>query len=130
MNMVGIRPKQFVDQHDYHIMKQSKGQGIYDHARYIGLYSTIEQQIRADTMLLRQIYKKEHKQFEEQIKQVENKRPPEYHLNQMRDQIIHNYSNFVTRDREDPLGYFEIPYTSEIQTPKLDEFFSERKIKR
>ena len=48
----------------------------------------------------------------------------------MRDQIILNYSNIVTRDREDPLRYFEIPYTSEIQTPKLDEFSSERQIKR
>ena len=40
---VGIRPKQFVDQHDYHVMKQSKVQGAYDHDRYIGPYSTIEQ---------------------------------------------------------------------------------------
>ena len=51
MSMVGIRPKQFVDQHDYHKMKQSKVQGIYDHDKYTGPYSAIEQLIRADAML-------------------------------------------------------------------------------
>ena len=75
MSMVGIRPKQFVDQNDYHVMKQSKVQGAYDHDRYIGPYSAIGQQTRADSMLWRQIYKEEQKQFEVQIKQEENKRP-------------------------------------------------------
>ena len=54
--MVGIRPKQFVNHHNYHVMKESKVQSPYDDDRYIGPYSTIEQQIRADAMLLRQIY--------------------------------------------------------------------------
>ena len=31
--MVGIRPKQIVDQHDYHVMKQGKVQDTYDHDR-------------------------------------------------------------------------------------------------
>ena len=39
-------------------------------------------------MLLRQIYEGEQKQFEKQIKRVENRRSYEYHLNQVRDQII------------------------------------------
>ena len=86
--MVGIRPKQFVDQHDYHIMKQSKVQGT--------------QQIRADIMLSRQMYEDKQKQFEEQIKQLENKRSNEYHLNQMRGHIIPDQSNFVIKDRVDP----------------------------
>ena len=43
--MVQIRPKPFVNQHNYHVMKPSQVQGAYDHDRYIGLYSTIEQQI-------------------------------------------------------------------------------------
>ena len=55
-NMLGIRPKPFVNQHDYHVMKQSEIQGPYDQDRCIGLLSTIEQQIRAHGILLRQIY--------------------------------------------------------------------------
>ena len=75
-------------------------------------------------MLSRQICDEEQKQPE-----IENKRSNEYHLNQMRDQIIPNHSNFVTRDREDQLVHSEIPYKSEIQTPKLDEFSLQRQIK-
>ena len=59
-------------------------------------------------MLLRQMYDEEQKQFEEQIKQVEKERSHEYHLNQMRDQIIPNHSNFVIKDRKDQSAYFEI----------------------
>ena len=99
LSMVGIRPKPFVNQHNYHVMKQSKVHGTYDHNRYNGPYSTIEQQIRAAAMLSTQIYDVEQKQFEEQIKQVENIRSHEYHLNQMRDQIIPNHSNCMTRQR-------------------------------
>ena len=55
-SMVGLRPKQFVDQHDYQIMEQGKVQDTCDNDRYIGCYSTIELQIRADAMLSRQIY--------------------------------------------------------------------------
>ena len=51
-------------------------------------------------MLSRQMYK------EEQIKQVENKRSNENHLNQMRDQMIPNQSNFVIKDRDNPSAYF------------------------
>ena len=40
--MAGIRPKQFVDQHDYHVMKQDEVQDTYEHDRCIGPYSTIE----------------------------------------------------------------------------------------
>ena len=53
MSMAGIRPKQFVDQHDYHVMKQGTVQDTYDHDRCINPYFTIEQQIRADAMLQR-----------------------------------------------------------------------------
>ena len=97
MGVVGIRPKQIVEQHDYHGKKQSKVQGAYDHNRYICSYSLIEQQIRADAMLLRQLYEDEKRQFEEPLKQVENKRSNEYHLNQMRHQIILNQSKFVIK---------------------------------
>ena len=113
--MVGIGPKQIADQHDYHIMKQSKVQGAYGHDRYIDPYSTIEQQIRANAMLSRQIYGEEQNQFEEQIKQVQNKRSHEYHLDQMRDQIIPNQFNFVVRDREDPSAYCKIPYNQKYK---------------
>ena len=42
IDKMGIRPRQFVDQLDYHVMKQSTVQGAYDHARYIGSSGTIE----------------------------------------------------------------------------------------
>ena len=45
-------------------MKQGKVQDPYDNDRYIGPYATIEQQISADAMLLRLIYKEDQKQFE------------------------------------------------------------------
>ena len=73
ISTVGLRPKQFVDQYDYHVMKQDKVQYTNDD-RYIGQYSMIEQQIRADAILSRQIYE-EWKQFAKQIKQLENKDP-------------------------------------------------------
>ena len=89
MSMVELRQKQFVDQHDYHIMKQGKVEDTHND-RYLGLYSTLEQQIMAGTMLSRQIYEEEQKQFEKQIKQVENERSNEYHFNSMGRQTIPN----------------------------------------
>ena len=44
MSMVGLRTKQFVDQHDYHVMKQGKVQDMHDNDGYIGRYSIIEQE--------------------------------------------------------------------------------------
>ena len=85
---------------------------------------------KADAVLSRQIYKEEQNQYEEQIKQVENKSSHEYHLNQMRDQIFPSQYNFVIRNRNNPSAYFEIPYKSEIQTPRLGESSSKRQIKR
>ena len=35
MSMVGLRPKQFIDQHDYHEMKQGKVQVTQDNDMYI-----------------------------------------------------------------------------------------------
>ena len=102
MSMVGIKPEPFVNLHDYHVMKESEVQDAYDQDRYISLDFYNWKQIRADAMLSRQIYNEEQKQYEEQIKHVENKRPHEYHLNQMKDKILPNHSNFVTRDKEDP----------------------------
>ena len=64
-------------------MKQGKVQDIHDNDRYIGQYSTVEQQIRAEVMLSRQIYEEDQKQVEKQIKQVENKSSNEYHFNSM-----------------------------------------------
>ena len=66
MSTVGIRPKQFIGQHNYHEMEQGKVQVIHDNDMYIDLYSTVEQQIRADAILLSQIYEEEKKQFEKQ----------------------------------------------------------------
>ena len=57
--MVGIRPKLFVNQHDYNVMTLSQIQGVFDDDRYIGQYSTIKQQIKVDAMLSRQIYDEE-----------------------------------------------------------------------
>ena len=72
MSMVGLKPKQIVDQYDCHVMEQGKVQDTHGNDRYIGLYSTIEQQIRADAMLPRHIYEEEWKQFEKQIREIEN----------------------------------------------------------
>ena len=47
------KTKKFVDQHNYHVMKQGKVQDTHENDRYIGLYSTIEQQVSTDTMLSR-----------------------------------------------------------------------------
>ena len=69
----------------------------------------LNKQIRTDVKLLKQLYDEEHKQFKKQTKQVEKKRSCKYHLNQMRNPKIPNHSIFVTRDREDPSVYFEIP---------------------
>ena len=99
MSMVGLKPKQFVDHHDYHIMKQGKFQDTHDNDRYNGLHSSIEQQVRADAMLSRQIYKEELTQFEKQIKQVENKRSNEDNFKSMGRQTIPNPTNFVRKDR-------------------------------
>ena len=57
--MLGLRPNQLVDQHDNHVMEQGKLQDTHDNDRYIGLYTEIEQQIRAGARLSRQIYKEE-----------------------------------------------------------------------
>ena len=67
-------------------------------------------------MLSRQIYKEEQRQFEKQIKQVENKRSNEYHLNSMGKMTIPNQTNFVWKDREDSWTYFGVPYRTEMQT--------------
>ena len=40
---VGLRPKQFVDQHDYHVMEQGKVQITHDNDMYIDPYSIVEQ---------------------------------------------------------------------------------------
>ena len=36
MSTVGLIPKQFVDQNDYHVMEQGKVQDTHDNDRYIG----------------------------------------------------------------------------------------------
>ena len=99
MSTVGLRPKQFVDQHHYNIMKQGKTQDIHDNDRYIGQYSTIQWQIRADAMLSRLIYEEGQKQFEKLIKQVEYKRSNKYHSNLIRKQMILNQTNLMRKDR-------------------------------
>ena len=59
MSTVVLRPKQFIDQHDYHTMEQGKAQVTFNNDMYNDPYSTIEQQIRADAILSRQIYREE-----------------------------------------------------------------------
>ena len=81
-------------------------------------------------MLSRQIYGKEWKYFEKQIKQVENKRSNKYYFNSIRKQTFHNQTNFVIKDREDSLKYYGVPYRTEMQTPRLDKFTSDRKATR
>ena len=41
MSTVGLRPKQFIDQHDYHKMEQGKVQVTHADL-YINPYSTVE----------------------------------------------------------------------------------------
>ena len=86
--MVELQPKQPINQYDYCTMTQSKVQDIPNHDTYTTSYSAIVQQIRIDAMLSRQIQEEEQKCFEEHIKQLENKRSCEYHLNEMGDQMI------------------------------------------
>ena len=74
---------------------------------YIKLYCTVEQQMRADAILSRQIYKEEWKQLE---KQIGNKRPNEYHFDSIRRQPIANQNKVVTKDIEDCLQYLGVPY--------------------
>ena len=64
MSTEGLRPKQFIDQHDYHEMEQGKVQVIFENDMYIDLYSTVERQTRTDAILSRQIYEEEWNQFE------------------------------------------------------------------
>ena len=124
------KTKMILDQHDYHIMKQDKVQDTHDNDRDIDQYSINEQQIGADAMLSRPIYEEEQKQFEKQIKQVENKRSNEYHFNSMGKQTIANQTNSVIKDREGSLTYFGVPYRTEMKTPKLYEFTLERQATR
>ena len=72
MSTAGQRPKQFIDQHDYHEMEHGKVKVTHDNVMYINPCFTAGQQMRADALLSRQIYKKERRQFE---KQIGNKRP-------------------------------------------------------
>ena len=89
---------------------------------YIGPYSTIEQQIRADAILSRQIYEEGWKQFEKKIKQI----PNEYLLDSIRRQSIPNQNKVVSKDREDLLEYLEVPYRNEMQTSRSERSTSER----
>ena len=59
-----------------------------------------------------------------------NKRSNEYHFNSVGKQTIPNQANFVRKDRGDSLTYFGVPYITEMQTPKLDKFTSERQTTR
>ena len=68
MSTVGLRPKQFIDQHNYHKMEQGKVQVTHDNDMYINLYSTVELHIRVDAILSRQTCEEEQKQFEIQMK--------------------------------------------------------------
>ena len=81
MSTVGLRSKQFIDQHDYHKMEQGKVQVTQDNDMYINLYFPVEQQIKVDAILFRQIYEDERKQFE---KQIANKRSNGYHFDSIK----------------------------------------------
>ena len=72
---VGLRPKQFMDEHDYHEMEKGNIQDTHNNDMHINLYFTVEQQIRGDAILSRQIYKEEQKQFNKQIKQIKTRDP-------------------------------------------------------
>ena len=69
-------------------MTQSKVHDTHDHDTYRNLYSAIQQQMRLDAMLSRQIQAEEQKGLAQHIKQIENKRSHKYQHNQSRDQII------------------------------------------
>ena len=55
-------------------------------------------------------------------KQIENKRPNEYHFDSMGKQSIPSQNNLARKDREDLLTYFG--------NPKSDKYTSERQAKR
>ena len=97
MNTVGLRARHFVDQHEYHEMEKDKVQVEHDNDIYISLYSTVEQQIRADAISSRQIYEEEKKEFKKQIKHIGNKRPNEYHLDSIRRQSIPYQNKVVSK---------------------------------
>ena len=54
-------------------MTESKVHDTHDHDTYTNLYFAIEQQIRLDAMLSRQIQAEEQKCLVEHIKHIENK---------------------------------------------------------
>ena len=56
---VGLWPKQRIDQHDYQTMTQCKIQDKHGHETCIDSYYAMEQQIREDAMLSRQIKEEE-----------------------------------------------------------------------
>ena len=60
---VDLQPKQFINQHDYHTITQSKVHDTHDHDTYTNSSYAIEQQIRLDAMLSRQIQAKNPKLF-------------------------------------------------------------------
>ena len=55
---VDLQPKQLINQHDYHTITQSKVHD-QDHDTYTNSHSAMQQQIRLDDMLLRQIQPEE-----------------------------------------------------------------------
>ena len=84
-------------------MEHYKVHITHDDDMYINLYSIVEQQIRADAILSREIYEEEWKQFEK----IENKRPSEYHFDSINRQSIPNQNKVVSNDREDSLEYLK-----------------------
>ena len=56
-------------------MTQRKVQDAHDHETYINSYAAIEQVIKADAMLSRQIQEEEQNYFKEHIKQIKIKDP-------------------------------------------------------
>ena len=69
-------------------MTHSKVHDTHDHEHRLTDILQQNSRKKTDAMLLRQIREEEQKLFEEQIKQVENKRSHQYYLHQMRDLII------------------------------------------
>ena len=56
MSIISLRPKQLGEQHDYHAIEEGRHQVRCENDMCSDPYTTIEQQIRFDAILSRQIY--------------------------------------------------------------------------
>ena len=59
-SIIGIMPKQLLDQQDFHDKDQGRTQAGHENYMYVDSYPTREQQIQADVKLPRHLHEEEH----------------------------------------------------------------------